>query len=84
MRSFALSELARNTSAVRHEAARAPVTITDRNTPRFVLMAIEDFEKLTGRIDDPRRSYKIRDMPRDDADLLIAGLDPRILDADRD
>ena len=83
MRSFPLSELARNTAAVRHEATRAPVTITERNTPRFVLMAIEDFEKLAGRVEDPRRSYKLRDMPRDDADLLIAGLDQHILDADR-
>ena len=46
-------------------------------------MAIEDFEKLAGRVEDPRRSYKLRDMPRDDADLLIAGLDQHILDADR-
>ena len=84
MRSFPLSELARNTSAVRHEAARAPVTITERNTPRFVLMAIEDFEKLTARVEDPRRAYKLRDMPKDDAELLIAGLDRHILDADRD
>ncbi len=84
MKSFPLSDLARNTSAVRHEAARAPVAITERNTPRFVLMAIEDFEKLTGRQGDTRRAYKLRDMPAEDADLLIAGLDSHILDADRD
>jgi prevent-host-death family protein len=83
MKSFPLSDLARNTAAVRHEAARAPVAITERNTPRFVLMAIEDFERLTGQRNDPRRAYKLNDMPPEDAELLIAGLAPHILEADR-
>ena len=80
---FNLSELIRNTAAVKHEAARAPVAITERNTPRFVLMAIEDFEALTARAQDPRRAYKLRDMPAQDAELLLPALEGQILDEDR-
>jgi len=79
VKSFRLSDLSRNTAAVRHEAARGPVAITERNTPRFVLMAIEDFERLAGRHGDPRRAYGLADMPADDAALLIEGLTPHIL-----
>jgi prevent-host-death family protein len=83
MKSFPLSDLSRNTAAVRHEAARGPVAITERNTPRFVLMAIEDFERLAGRREDSRRAYRLADMPADDAAMLIAGLAPHILEGDR-
>ena len=55
MKRLNFSALIRNTAAVKHEAARAPVAITERNTPRFVLMAIEDFEILTARARDPSK-----------------------------
>lgn len=83
MKQFALSALIRDTAAVKHEAARAPVAITERSTPRFVLMAIEDYEKLTVRRADPRRTYKVRDMPVEDAELFLPALERQIL-GDRD
>jgi len=83
MKHFNFSALIRNTAAVKHEAARAPVAITERNTPRFVLMAIEDFETLTARARDPRQAYKLRDMPAEDAEMFLAALDRQILDEDR-
>lgn len=82
MKTYALSELARNTAAVRHDAARAPVTITDRKKPRFVLMAIEDFEKLTARGQDTRKVLNVQEMPAGDAELLLAGLDALIGDGE--
>jgi prevent-host-death family protein len=84
MKSFPLSELTRNSAAVRHEATRAPVTITDRNAPRFVLMAIEDYQKLTTRSEDPRRAFKLGHMPAEDRELLLSGLDRLIGDGDAD
>jgi prevent-host-death family protein len=83
MRTFALSELARNSGAVRHEAARAPVAITDRNRPRFVLMAIEDYEKLSRRAQDPRRVLDLVNLPAAEAEIVGEALDRLILDEDR-
>ncbi len=83
MQTFALSELARKSGAVRHEAARAPVTITDRNQPRFVLMAIEDYDRLTRRAQDPRRVLDLTALSDADAEAVMAGLDKLILDEDR-
>ena len=79
MKSYTLSELARKTSAVRHDTARAPVTITERNKPRFVLMAIEDFHDLVERAERP---YRLADRP-EEAELFVRGLDRAIAeDAD--
>ncbi len=83
MRTFALSELARNSGAVRHEAARAPVTITDRNQPRFVLMAIEDYEKLSRLAQDPRRVLDLANLSEPDTKWVGDALDRLILDEDR-
>lgn len=83
MQTFALSELARKSGAVRHEAARAPVTITDRNQPRFVLMAIEDYNRLTRREEYPRRVLDLAALSGADADDVIAALGKLILDEDR-
>jgi prevent-host-death family protein len=81
MKSYPLSELARNASAVRHEAARAPVAITERNKPRFVLMAIEDYQALAQRAQDPRHAFLLKDITAEDAALLERGLDAIIADA---
>lgn len=79
MKSYTLSDLARNISAVRHDAARAPVAITERNKPRFVLMAIEDYQALTQRGEDPRRAFLLEDITAEDAALLKRGLDDAII-----
>ncbi len=77
MKSYSLSDLARKTSAVLHDAARAPVAITERNKPRFVLMAIEDFQSLVQRAERP---YRLEDMPPEDVELFKRGLDAMIAD----
>lgn len=66
-KSYILPDLARNISAVCHDAALVPVIITERNKPRFVLMAIEDYRALTRRAEDPRRAYRIEDIPPEEA-----------------
>jgi PHD/YefM family antitoxin component YafN of YafNO toxin-antitoxin module len=75
MKHFNFSTLILNTAAVKHEAAPASVAITERNTPRFVLMAVEGLEALTTRAKDSRQAYEVRDMPAEDADVLLAALD---------
>jgi prevent-host-death family protein len=46
------------------EAMRGPVTITQRNKPRLVIMSAEDYQALR-RNADPRRAYRVEDMPDD-------------------
>lgn len=84
MKSYALTDLARKSTEIRHDAARAPVTITERNKPRFVLMAIEDYQALTKRAEDPRRAYRLEDIPREEAELFDQALDRIIADASDD
>jgi prevent-host-death family protein len=74
MKSYPVTELARNSTEIRHDATRAPVTITERNKPRFVLMAIEDYEALTKRAEDPRRAFLLKDITAEDRALLERGL----------
>jgi len=79
MRKFSTVDLLRDLKTVAHAAAREPVAITQHRKARFVLMAIEDFERLKAANPDPRRAYRVEETPPDLAGLLIAGLD-RIID----
>jgi PHD/YefM family antitoxin component YafN of YafNO toxin-antitoxin module len=75
MKSYSLSELARKTSAVCRDAGLAPVAINERNKPRFVLMAIEDFQALVQRAERP---YRLEDMPPEEAKLFVQALDKAV------
>jgi prevent-host-death family protein len=71
MRAFSTVELLRDLKTVTHAAARAPVVITQHRKPRFVLMAVEDYEKLHP---NPRRAYRTSETPPELAKLLGKGL----------
>ena len=79
MRKFSTVDLLRDLKTVTHAAAREPVAITQHRKARFVLMAMEDFERLRAGNPDPRRAYRADETPTELADLLVAGLD-RIID----
>ncbi|HWA29469.1 MAG TPA: hypothetical protein VG867_00145 [Rhizomicrobium sp.] len=72
MRQFSTVELLRDLKTVTHAATRAPVAITQHRKPRFVLMAVEDFEKM--RNPDPRRAWRIEETPPELAALISEGL----------
>jgi prevent-host-death family protein len=55
----ALVDLLRDLKTVTHAAAREPVAITQHRKPRFVLMAIEDFERLQAGVVGPRKAYRL-------------------------
>jgi PHD/YefM family antitoxin component YafN of YafNO toxin-antitoxin module len=74
MRQFSTVELLRDLKTVTHAAARAPIAITQHRKPRFVLMAIEDFEKMRGN-PDPRRVYRTSETPPELKAILLEGLD---------
>jgi len=65
--SYSTSELSRKSGDIIAEALRRPVTITQRNKPRLVLLNIEDYERLM-RQSDARSGGTIETMP----DSLLA------------
>jgi prevent-host-death family protein len=75
MSSYSTSDLSRRSGDIIAEALRHPVMITQRNKPRLVLMAIEDFERLTRRAEDPRKVYVSGEEPADVRAELLAALD---------
>ena len=80
MREFSTVELLRDLKTVTHAAARAPVAITQHRKPRFVLVAVEDYQRLAAAQADPCRAYRADEMPPELAAVLQAGLDARIGD----
>jgi prevent-host-death family protein len=64
MTSYSTSDLSRKSGDIIAEALRRPVTITQRNKPRLVLLSIEDYRKLTTRA-DTRKAGRLETMPDD-------------------
>lgn len=70
MKSFAFSDLNRQSGEVLDAALAAPVTLTKHGKPKLVLMRAEDYERLTAT-----RAYSIYDAPDHIIAELQAGLD---------
>src|SRR3954452_8167824 len=49
MTEYSTSDLSRKSGDIIAEALRRPVTITQRNKPRLVLLSIEDYRRLTAK-----------------------------------
>lgn len=65
MTRYSTSDLSRKSGDIIAEALRKPVTITQRNKPRLVLLSIEDYRRLTERA-DTRKAGTIVTMPDED------------------
>lgn len=48
MRTFPAAELQRNAAEVQRAAMMAPVALSYHDKPRFVMMTLEDYARLTG------------------------------------
>ena len=72
MKSFTLSEFVRKPAEVTHQAARAPVALTAHRKPRFVLLAMEDYERLV-RAGDTRQAFRIEEAPEEHLRALMEG-----------
>ncbi len=65
MTRYTTSDLSRKSGDIIAEALRKPVTITQRNKPRLVLLSIEDYRRLTARA-DARKAGTLATMPDED------------------
>jgi len=61
MTTYTTSELSRKSGDIIADALRAPVTITQRNKPRLVLLNIDDYRRLVER-GDTRKAGTIETM----------------------
>ena len=71
---FSTSDLSRKSGDIIAEALRRPVTITQRNKPRLVLLSYEDYQRLKAG-GDSRKAHRIETMPDallDDAKAALA------------
>jgi prevent-host-death family protein len=64
MTKYSTSDLSRKSGDIIAEALRRPVTITQRNKPRLVLLSIEDYRILVTKA-DTRKAGRLETMPDD-------------------
>lgn len=79
MRQFSTVELVQKLGIVTEAAMREPVAITHHRRPKFVLMAMEDYQKMT-KPHDPREAFLAEDMPDDKRQMLIEALERTLSD----
>ena len=73
-KSYSTSDLSRRSGDIIVEALRRPVTITQRNKPRLVLMNIDDYEEMRKQ-GDLRRAIKIGELTEIELDEMQRALD---------
>lgn len=61
---YTTTDLSRRTGDVIAAAFKGPVTLTQRNKERFVMITVELYADLVAKA-DPRRVGKTREMPKD-------------------
>lgn len=69
MRRYTATELKNRTGDVLDAASREAVAIARHGTPRFVVMSLERYERLTRA--DPRRAVQVEEMTSGEAAELI-------------
>ena len=70
MKSFSTGDLSRKIGDVTHAASQAPISITQHNKPRYVMMSVETFQRL-----NPRRVYGVDEVPDEIAEWLVPQLE---------
>jgi prevent-host-death family protein len=73
MKSFSTAELTRKIGDVTHAASEAPVSITQHNKPRFVLMSEETFRRYETL--NPQRAYRVDEIPGEITEWLVPALE---------
>ena len=71
---YSTSDLSRKSGDIIADALRHPVTITQRNKPRLVILNIEDYQRLTQKA-DTRTVGTLETMPDDLAAEITQAID---------
>ena len=79
-RSYSTCDLSRKSGDIIAEALRHPVTLTQRNKPRLVVLNIEEYEEMRKRA-DPRRVVKIGDLTEIELEEMQRALDKYMAEA---
>ena len=77
MRTFSTVELTQQVGTVTYAASKEPVAITHHRKPRYVLMSMDDFEKLRDGM-RPRKAFGAGEAPQDLSRILAFELERRI------
>jgi prevent-host-death family protein len=80
-RTYTTSDLSRRSGDMITEALQHPITITQRNKPRFVMMSYPEYLELRRRA-DPRRVLKIGDLTEAELDEMQRALDEYMSEAE--
>jgi prevent-host-death family protein len=73
MKTFTLTDLGNKFGEVMEAAFRGPVGITNHGKRKFVLMTVDDFDRLRGC--EMRQAYRADKLSGDERELFLAGLD---------
>lgn len=73
MRHFSATELANKTGDVLAAAAQEPVHIQRHGKSRYVLLSVEQFERMAS-VADQRRALHVEDMDEGEVQAMIAAL----------
>jgi prevent-host-death family protein len=77
MRSFTTTDLNKQVGEITDAARKGPVVITHHRKPRYVLMSVEHYARIS-HADDPRRVYAAGETPAEIAGLFSDDLDKLI------
>jgi prevent-host-death family protein len=78
MKTFAFSDLNRQSGEVLDAALAAPVTLTKHGKPKLVVMSVDEFDRMARH----RRAYTLTDAPDDIHGELMAAIDEILGDDD--
>ncbi|WP_419901081.1 type II toxin-antitoxin system prevent-host-death family antitoxin [Kiloniella sp.] len=74
MKEFSAADVTRSSGDLFAAAAAEPVAITKHSKPRFVVMTIEKFKKMSAQ-GDQRKAYSLNELPDDLAFELMDRLE---------
>lgn len=77
---FKAADLARQTSDLFDAAIRSPIAITKHRKPKFVLMSMDQYQKLSR--ETSQQVYMINEMPEDLKALMVEGLKRDLMEPD--
>jgi prevent-host-death family protein len=75
MTTFRTADLSRRSGDLIAEALRHPVTLTQRNKPRLVMLNIEEYKRLLRCAGYTRQAHTLETMPDELLDAAEAALD---------